>query len=695
MDVNTAYLFVSILSMLLSAVFYVVLKILSRRADRSNMQAFNKSDVQLRGSSPLKRKQRLYAIMLKAYMLCSRAPILRVYIQRIRRRLQAIHAYDERTMRCETMKIVLCSLGMMTVFATILLIMNHDLTFMFMLLLGAVVGNRIFIETFIHKVEDRLLVQCRELLKDVRHHYHQHGMIEEALYDAAEGTAYEAALHAKKIHQILISSNPEESLSLYYEQAPNRFLKAFAGMSFLVKEFGDKLVNRRSLYLDNLNKLTGEINLEILNRSRLIYLFKGLTTIAVTPILFTKPIEGWARHQFPAMDAFYTSKLGFMTQMFIYAIILLSYMLLKKMQDQQEIAYVPRWRKRSWEKAVLHVWIMQWVMERLVPAPGTGEYFKISRLLKATNTEIPLAWHYLHRLITAVLCTITMLTAFTLMHVITVQNVLHAPTANDSMFGRMSNLELERAQFMTEFDRQVMNQLTGRHKQDVQDEIVQILKQDQPHDANDTWLPSTTLRILAKVERIDAEYMKWWELLISFAVGWVGFQAPYWLLLFQQRMRQMDMQNEVDQFHTIIAMLSEMERISVENIVEWLERFALIFKAPIHTCVMNYESGAEEALEQLKLDIPFTPMVRTVDKLLLAVERIPIKQAFDDLETERAYYFEQRKLDYERTLDTKAGWGKIIGFAPMYSIVFLYIVIPFVYMSFQQLGVYYEQLNKL
>lgn len=695
MDLKTIVIIVLVSSMFLSIILFTIMKLLARRAQQNGTEEIYKTYEQLTGSKKSKRKQKVNAFLHDSYMAYSKVPILRAYIQKIRKRLQAIHSYDELTMRRETMKIVFYTLGIMSAFIITLLFMNHDLTFIFMLFLGALVVNGMLIDTFVHKVEDRLLVQLRELLKDVRHHYHQHGMIEEALRDASESSSYEAALHAKKIHEVLVSDKPEESLAAYYEKAPNRFLKAFAGMSFLVKEYGDKVVRDGSMYLNNLNKLTKEINLEILKRTRLNYLFKGLTIIAVTPIIFTKPIEMWARNQFPAMDEFYTSKIGFIIKILIFAIILISYILLKKMQDQQEGTYVAKVRKRPWEKVAIKFPGVGWLVDRLTPAKRTAEHYKISKLLKEANANYSMEWHYLHRLVLSVVISVSLLVSFAAMHTIAIKNVMEAPTKNDSLFGRMSNEELVEAKATTDFDRRIIEQLKGVSKDSLQDKIVLLVKQDQNVATNDTLLNSTTQRILGKIDTIEAEYLKWWEILISLLMGWVGFQSPYWLLLFQKRMRAMDMQNEVDQFHTIIAMLSEIDRISVEVILDWMERFSSIFRAPLHKCVMNFESGADNALEQLKLDAPFTPLVRTVEKLQLAVEKIPVKQAFDDLETERTYYFEQRKQDYERMIETKAGWGQMIGFSPMYAVIFLYIVFPFVYMSVQQMGMYYEQLNKL
>ncbi|MEK4372322.1 hypothetical protein CXK86_19965 [Paenibacillus sp. BGI2013] len=696
MDLKAIAVSILLTSVVLSIVLYIVMKIISRRSERDGSQEHYKSYEMLTGNKKSNRKQMIHRFMQDSYIAYNKVPFLRNYIQKIRKRLQAIHSYDEFTMRRETMRIVFYTLGTIAAVVLVLLLMNHDFTFIFMLFLAAIVVNGMLIDTFVHKVDDRLLIQLRDqLFKDVRHHYHQHGSVEEALRQASESSSYEAALHAKKIHEVLVSVNPEESLTVYYEQAPNRFLKAFAGMSFLIKEFGDKTIKDGSLYLSNLNKLASEVNLEILKRTRLNYLFKGLTVIAVTPIIFTKPIELWASQQFPAMEAFYSSKLGFITKIVVFASVLLSYILLKKMQDQQEGTYVAKTKKRSWEKLLLKSKIVSWIVDRLEPAKRTAQHFKISKLIKDANAGYPMEWHYLHRFVLTIILSIGLVFSFVLMHHIAIKDVLESPTQNNSMFGRMSEEELREAKSITDFDSTIIKHMKEVKDNNLQDRVVQMIKQDPEVATNDTLLNASTERILAKMDRINSEYMKWWEILICLLMGWVGYQLPYWVLLFQKRMRAMDMQNEVDQFHTIIAMLSEIDRVSVEVILEWMERFASIFKAPLHKCLMNYESGAELALEQLMIDAPFAPLVRTIEKLQLAVEKIPVKQAFDDLETERNYYFEQRKQDYEEMINAKAGWGRMIGFTPMYMIIFLYLVFPFVFMAFTQMSTYYELMQKL
>lgn len=141
------------------------------------------------------------------------------------------------------------------------------------------------------------------------------------------------------------------------------------------------------------------------------------------------------------------------------------------------------------------------------------------------------------------------------------------------------------------------------------------------------------------------------------------------------------MEDEVMQFNTIILMLMKIERVNVEIILEWLERYANIFKEPISRCVNNYESGAWEALEQLKEEVSYGQFIRIVESLQAAVEKIPIPDAFDELDTERDYYQEKRKESNERLIARKGKLGKAIGFAPMVVLFVGYLIVPLVFVG--------------
>ena len=155
------------------------------------------------------------------------------------------------------------------------------------------------------------------------------------------------------------------------------------------------------------------------------------------------------------------------------------------------------------------------------------------------------------------------------------------------------------------------------------------------------------------------------------------------------------MEDEVMQFQTIILMLMKIERVNVEIILEWLERYADIFKDPISKCVNNYEAGAWEALEVLKNDVSFPLMIRIVESMQAAVEKIPIREAFDELDSDRDYYREKRKESNQRLIGRKQMIGKAVGFAPLVCLFVGYLIVPLVFIGMTSMGSSFSTMSSM
>ncbi|KAI7257654.1 hypothetical protein KC345_g10744 [Hortaea werneckii] len=203
--------------------------------------------------------------------------------------------------------------------------------------------------------------------------------------------------------------------------------------------------------------------------------------------------------------------------------------------------------------------------------------------------------------------------------------------------------------------------------------MVNRIQSDSDKALADVALNNTVNRILDKITVLQNEYLKWWEVLIAVGLGAAAYYLPYWMLQFQRRLRALEMQNEVDQFHVLISVLCEFERISVETVLEWLERYSIIFRPALQKCLLNYDSGAEMALRTLSEDAPFEAFQRIVKRLLQAVEKLTLKEAFDDLEMEQEYYAEQKKERLERLIRKKTAYGKMFGWSPGALLISLYL----------------------
>ena len=246
---------------------------------------------------------------------------------------------------------------------------------------------------------------------------------------------------------------------------------------------------------------------------------------------------------------------------------------------------------------------------------------------------------------------------------------------------------------VTEQDNIILDQFKGNTKATQEQIRKAVEKLDYYEEANDEEIDTAAERIYGKLQVVNSEYLQWFELLLACVFAVIGYMAPIWLLYFQVKMRQLEMEDEVMQYQTIIMMLMRIERVNVEMILEWLERYSDIFKPQITKCLNNYEAGAWEALEAMKEDVSYLPLIRIVESLQAAVEKIPIKDAFDELDSERDYYQEKRKESNERLIKRQGMIGKFIGFAPMVTLFVGYLIVPLVFIGLTSMTSSFETMT--
>ena len=248
---------------------------------------------------------------------------------------------------------------------------------------------------------------------------------------------------------------------------------------------------------------------------------------------------------------------------------------------------------------------------------------------------------------------------------------------------------------VTEQDNIILDLYRGKVNTTVEQIRAAVERLDYYEDAEEEELDSAAERIYEKLQVVNSEYLKWFELLLACVFAVIGYMAPIWILYFQVKMRQLEMEDEVMQYQTIIMMLMRIERVNVEIILEWLERYSNIFKPQITKCVNIHEAGAWESLEAMKEEVSYLPLIRIIESLQAAVEKIPIKDAFDELDSERDYYQEKRKESNERLIKRKGMIGKFIGFAPMVCMFVGYLIVPLVFIGLTSMGSSFESMTSM
>lgn len=639
----------------------------------------------------------LDVIYQKLYMTYIKIPGLKRYLVKLRRRLEIINIEDEYLTRRQSARILTNALLIivpLTIF--IILFTKNNTLLMAILLIFEIFMIETIIDGMVDKMDNKLLRQQIDFFAEIRHAYHDTNMVEEAIYEVSQNDELEISRQASKIYEILISDDPEAELEKYYDVAPNSYLKEFAGVSYLTREFGDrKDQHGASLYLKNLNNITQEMQIEILKRDKLDYVFQSLSIISAVPILFIEPVKNWALGQFSFTGEFYNGKGGLIVQTLLLVITFICYLMIRKVKDNSSTNAKLKNTENPWQAKVYKNSVCRKIVDMFMPKKGTKDERKIGRLLKDSASKLKIEWLYINRISIAVLTCIVSIVLFMQLHKVTIQYIYEQPTSDFNILGQMSKADEKKGMKITETHNHFLNKFKGKTKTTVKQIETAMRQSPYYEDATDDEITENAEKIYDKLQIVNGEYFQWFELLISILFAGIGYMGPIWMLMFQVKMRQLDMEDEVMQFQTIILMLMKIERVNVEMILEWLERYANIFKEPITKCVNNYEAGAWEALEELKNDVSFTQFIRIIESLQAAVEKIPIREAFDELDTERDYYQAKRKESNERLISRKGMIGKLIGFAPMVCLFVGYLIVPLVVIGMMSMTSAFGTMSKM
>ena len=214
----------------LIVIAYLIMKSKTNKSDMKKIKQLREGTKQNKYSSDV--------IYQKLYIFYTTVPIFKRYVLKIRKKLEIIHMQDEYKTRRQASKIItqaLCIIIPVTL--AVIIFTKNDPLLLVILLLFEIFLIETIMSGMIDKYDTKLLKQQIEFFAEIRHAYHEFNMVEEAIYEVSQNDELEVSIQGQKIYEILISDDPETELEKYYDVAPNSFLKEFAGISYLTREF--------------------------------------------------------------------------------------------------------------------------------------------------------------------------------------------------------------------------------------------------------------------------------------------------------------------------------------------------------------------------------------------------------------------------------------------------------------------------
>ena len=373
----------------------------------------------------------------KLYLTYLKIPFIKRYILKVRRKLEIINIDDEYNTRKGASKILTKALVILVPIAVLTIIFtSSNYLLMFILLIFELFMVDTLIDGSVDKIDDKLLKEQIDFFSEIRHAYHEFNMVEEAIYQVSQDDEKNISRQGEKIYEILISDDPETELEKYYDIAPNSFLKEFAGVSYLTKEFGDRKIDGASLYLKNVNNITQEMQLEILKRDKLNYVFQSLSIISIAPVLLLEPLKNWAIDNFSFTASWYLGKPGMIVQILILILTFLSYILVRKIKDNGSTNINTKNTENPWQAKLYKNKIIKKIVDLFIPKEGTREYRKVSQLLKDSASSLKMEWLYINRITLAIITCIVSIILFVQLHNVAVDYIYEEPTTDYDIIRR-------------------------------------------------------------------------------------------------------------------------------------------------------------------------------------------------------------------------------------------------------------------
>jgi hypothetical protein len=186
-------------------------------------------------------------------------------------------------------------------------------------------------------------------------------------------------------------------------------------------------------------------------------------------------------------------------------------------------------------------------------------------------------------------------------------------------------------------------------------------------------------------------------LLVTLDLGWLSAFIGMGIFLFmyygqviaiyiKKNLMMLEREDEIIRFQGIILMLMHADKITVEQILNQLERFAVAFKRQIEEMSDKLSYKGTSVFKEQKNKSDFLPFNRLIDGFI-ACDDMYVHKAFEDVEMDRRYYIEKHKQENLFYIEQRGAISKFLSFIPLCAVVLINLIIPFVLEGMQQLSI--------
>lgn len=598
------------------------------------------------------------------------------FIKRIRKRYEILEPGDIRKTEEDTIKTVLLVWGLSLSAFIIGAFIEFSITMIAVcgILAYAITTSILF--SSIHKKEIELAKQLDQFIDATEHEYYATNMIETTLENLCSDAPEPIRSHMQKILEIL-DSGEDQDVTAYIDTTPNKFLQLYLSACMLVNNYDDKNVHGVSLFVTNLNHIKTEIGIWLRSQKLIEHKFKFHNVMILAPLCFIRVIDHSLVTAYDGLTAaYYKGAYGIIVSSFLCfaGFMIFNYSnRLKNMDyhDDNEHLFLQYLSNIPFVKRTLDAYEDR----------NYGKCMKMNRVLHQLGANMNIRFLQIQRflwmvgtfIVSVIICgtIITSSRGIVLTTTSNLESALMYLVPDEQTRTTYVSYSIDLSEQLKDFD---IEQDTVKNKvisdNITEDEAIQTLISDSVYD---------------KVSKYQNTYFQWWYLLICAMIGIFGYQLPYILVMSRKDILVIAQENEVVQFQSIISMLMHIDQITVEDVLEWLDRFSILFKSSLDICIADMAAGEDDALDKLKENEPYLPFQRIVDNFADA-DKVGIENAFIEIDGDRESTQKKREQDSNMYIAEKANVSLILAFVSLLLLLLLYFSGPVLLSSMQSMN---------
>ena len=511
------------------------------------------------------------------------------------------------------------------------------------------------------------LQQAFNLTKDVR----------AAILEANNNiTNYNLIKRMEEVEKIL--DDPLE-LELYLQDCPNEYLKLLILNCSLVSENGDKKdVDGKSVFLENIFYNNENIETEIFKRKQLEFWLRGLKLVCILPLLIFSPYEWWAGSYMAVTDTFYKTTKGFLIKLIITVISLICFFIISSYEKSNRKKSKVR-EDVNWEDKICSIKFIRNIVLRLAPKSNSIKAYKYNKLISESGEFITIEHIYVQKLIASIIGFIVIFSVALSLHTVNRSNIINNLILSEEMQNSMMVTQKSQEE-LTTIENDLFQYVT---EEDIESSYNTLLEKVQEQGIT-IGADYIVRDVINKKIKMLNESVGIKDILISLLGFLIGYYMPEIILKYKAKSRKQEMENEIIIFETIILIFMYHEHGTSELILEYMVKFADIFKPQIEAILKEFKRSDFKALNILVEEIKYKPFLNIVKNLIKA-ENIKTKEAFISLSDNRRNYLMNRKEENRKLVSKRVSSARTLSMVTLDLIIMFYIALPLLYISYVQL----------